>query len=67
MVGPERLTSADVESLRQAGLADADILAVAEVTSYYAYVNRIADGLGVQLEPWMGEGRSPPGSASSGP
>ena len=40
----------DVERLRQVGLSDRDILDVAEVTAYYAYVNRIADGLGVQLE-----------------
>jgi hypothetical protein len=26
---------------------------IAEVPAYYAYVNRIADGLGVELEPWI--------------
>ena len=36
--------------MRAEGLSDRDILHVAEVTSYYAYVNRIADGLGVELE-----------------
>ena len=40
----------DVEDLRTAGFDDAGILAIAEVTAYYAYVNRIADGLGVRLE-----------------
>ena len=35
---------------RAAGFEDADIFAVVEVAAYYAYVNRIADGLGVQLE-----------------
>ena len=40
----------DVEALREAGFADADVLAIAEVAGYYAYVNRIADGLGVALE-----------------
>ena len=40
----------DLDSLRQAGFSDADILAIAEVVAYYAYANRIADGLGVQLE-----------------
>ena len=40
----------DVERLRAVGLSDADVLAVAEVTAYYAYANRIADGLGVELE-----------------
>ena len=47
---PAAMTAADVEALRAEGLSDADILAVAEVTSYYAYANRIADGLGVSLE-----------------
>jgi len=32
------------------GLSDTDVLHVAEVVGYYAYVNRIADGLGVELE-----------------
>jgi len=41
---------ADLDLLRRAGFSDADILAIAEVVAYYAYANRIADGLGVQLE-----------------
>ena len=40
----------DVEALRAAGFGDADVLAICEVTAYYAYANRIADGLGVTLE-----------------
>ena len=47
---PGAMTAEDVEALRAAGLADADVLAVAEVTGYYAYANRVADGLGVALE-----------------
>jgi uncharacterized peroxidase-related enzyme len=43
----------DVESLREAGFSDRDVLDIAEVVAYYAYVNRIADGLGVQLESWI--------------
>lgn len=49
----------DLEPLREAGFSDADILHIAEVTAYYAYVNRIADGLGVELEPWIWAGSSP--------
>ncbi len=49
-VAPTTVTVEDVESLRAVGFADEDILAIVEVTSYYAYVNRIADGLGVALE-----------------
>ena len=52
---PQAMTRADIEALRAVGFTDADVLAIAEVTAYYAYVNRIADGLGVALE-----GESPP-------
>lgn len=50
---PGAMEEADLTPLREAGFSDADILHVAEVTAYYAYVNRIADGLGVGLEPWI--------------
>ena len=40
----------DVQRLRDAGLEDREILDVCQVASYYAYVNRLADGLGVELE-----------------
>ncbi len=50
---PQDMAITDVEDLRSAGFSDRDILDICEVTSYYAYVNRIADGLGVQLETWL--------------
>ena len=40
----------DVEALRDAGLRDAEILDVCQITAYYNYANRIVDGLGVELE-----------------
>ena len=49
-LSPARMRPGDVAGLRAVGFADADILAIAEVTSYYAYANRIADGLGVTFE-----------------
>jgi len=52
---PQRMGEADVENLRSTGFSDRDILDICEVVSYYAYVNRIADGLGVQLETWPEE------------
>jgi alkylhydroperoxidase family enzyme len=51
---PASIVEDDILALRAAGFEDAEILSVAEVTAYYAYVNRIADGLGVTLEPWVG-------------
>jgi alkylhydroperoxidase family enzyme len=49
-VEPAATRAGHVEELRAAGFGDADVLAIVEVTSYYAYANRIADGLGVALE-----------------
>jgi uncharacterized peroxidase-related enzyme len=50
---PGDMVEGDVTALRDAGFSDRDILDIAEVTSYYAYVNRIADGLGVPTETWI--------------
>lgn len=50
---PGRMRAEDLGPLREVGFGDADILHIAEVAAYYAYVNRIADGLGVELEPWI--------------
>ena len=47
---PQAMVEQDVQDLREAGWSDRDVLEIAEVTAYYAYVNRIADGLGVALE-----------------
>ncbi len=49
-LSPAEMLKTDVAALCDAGFADADILAIAEVVGYYAYVNRVADGLGVELE-----------------
>ena len=50
---PEEVAEPDVERLREAGFSDADILHIVEVIAYYAYANRIADGLGIPLEDWI--------------
>ena len=44
------MAEGDVEKLRQLGLTDRAILDACQVTCYYNYVNRLADGLGVPLE-----------------
>lgn len=50
---PWAMSADDIAQLRTVGFSDVDILHIVEVTSYYAYVNRIADGLGVPLEDWI--------------
>lgn len=47
---PSSMAEADVEKLRQLGLTDRAILDACQVTCYYNYVNRLAEGLGVPLE-----------------
>lgn len=50
---PASVTEDDVRRLRDRGFSDSDILHIAEVVAYYAYANRIADGLGIPLEDWI--------------
>jgi hypothetical protein len=47
---PADVVASDIEGLRGVGFSDAAILDICQVTSYYNYVNRLADGLGVELE-----------------
>ena len=48
---PGRMSRSDLEPLKREGLDDRAILDLALVVAYYAYVNRLASGLGVELEP----------------
>ena len=52
---PWTIVEADIQALRQSGFSDRAILDINQVTGYYAYVNRLADGLGVTLEPYWEE------------
>jgi len=54
-LAPASIKPADVEILRQAGFSDAAILDICQVTAYFAFVNRLADGLGVELEGYWNE------------
>ena len=47
---PWQMAEKDVETLREEGFSDAAILDVNQITGYYNFVNRLADGLGVELE-----------------
>lgn len=47
---PGEMTAGDVEGLRAAGFDDRAVHDICAITAYFAFVNRIADGLGVELE-----------------
>ena len=40
----------DIDQLKDVGFKDRAILDINQIVAYFAYVNRIADGLGVDLE-----------------
>ena len=42
--------AADIEALRRQGFDDRGIHDICAIVAYFAFVNRIADGLGVELE-----------------
>jgi uncharacterized peroxidase-related enzyme len=50
---PAQCSRADVDALRAAGASDEAISATVQVAAYFNYINRVADGLGVDLEPEM--------------
>ena len=52
---PAAVGREEVERLRDAGLDDRAIHDVCQVTAYYNFVNRMADGLGVELEEYWGD------------
>ena len=56
-VAPSTVCADDVAGLRAHGFDDRMIHDAAAVAAYFAFVNRLADGLGVELEPtWSEEG-----------
>lgn len=48
---PWDMSASDVAALRERGFSDGAILDINQVTGYYAFANRLADGLGIELEP----------------
>jgi len=50
---PDKMTQADVDLLKEKRFSQSAISDAAQVISYFNYINRIADGLGVDLEPEM--------------
>lgn len=52
---PGRVGAADADRLRAHGFDDRAITDAVQVCAYFNYINRIAEGLGVDPEPWLDE------------
>jgi uncharacterized peroxidase-related enzyme len=50
---PGKMAEQDLEPLRDQGFDDSAIHDIVQVTALFAYYNRLADGLGIDLEPEM--------------
>jgi uncharacterized peroxidase-related enzyme len=50
---PSAIGIADIEKLRDVGLDDQGISSCVQVISYFNYINRIAEGLGIDPEDWI--------------
>ncbi len=51
---PALACKADLEHLRAVGFDDEAILEIVHITAYFNYINRVADGLGIDPEPAWG-------------
>lgn len=50
---PAECTREDMDGLRQNGWSDEQIVSAAQIIGYFNHLNRLADGLGIDLEPEM--------------
>jgi uncharacterized peroxidase-related enzyme len=57
---PAAIEPADLEALRAQGLGDAAIHDAIQVISYFNYINRVADAVGIEDEPeWSSSAPTP--------
>jgi len=52
---PAVVEEVDVQALRDEGFDDAGISSCVQVVAYFNYINRIAEGLGIDHEDWIDE------------
>lgn len=52
-LAPASMSEADIRRLKDNGFSEEQITITTQVVSYFNYINRIADGLGVDVEDWM--------------
>lgn len=58
------MSEADIAALRYAGFDDAGVSSATQVVAYFNYINRIAEGLDVPMEPWLNDDGTVRGAGS---
>ena len=52
---PSKVNKKDIELLRSYNLSDKDISQIVQIIAYFNYINRVADGLGLEPEQFIDE------------
>ena len=47
---PNKVNENDIQTLRDLNLTDKDISQIVQIVGYFNYINRVADGLGLEPE-----------------
>jgi len=50
---PNKVNKKDIELLRSYDLSDKDISQIVQIIAYFNYINRVADGLGLEPEEFI--------------
>ncbi len=52
---PSTITQLDIDTLSNYDLSDKEISEIVQIVSYFNYINRVADGLGLEPEDFIDE------------
>ncbi len=52
---PSTITKLDIDTLSNYDLSDKEISEIVQIVSYFNYINRVADGLGLEPEEFIDE------------
>ena len=52
-INPEKIKKNDIESLKTFDFNEIEISEIVQVISYFNYINRVADGLGLEPEEFI--------------
>ncbi len=54
-VAPANVVEDDISRLRDLGWTDEDVVDIVHQTALFNYMTRVADGLGIEMEPFMAD------------